>query len=541
MSLVIWYKGLSTGKKIPVTILVYAVVKTILNLVLRKVKNRPPEPPFSLPLLGNLHLLPQPGELPGTHKAMTKLAERYGPVMGFWFGSQYTVILSNWEAIHDALKVNGDAFAGRFCPESIEIITKGRGIALQNDLVQWRRNRTALMRGMTMKKKGEAAESIILEEVHSTGHSWFKKCGGEGKSFNSKLRAAIGKESLNVYMRQMCSLRFSEKLSPTFQSVRACLEEIFKRISAGNPGDYMPLVKALAGKPKVLTEMEYWSDTMYGHIRDWIKQHKETIIPKEPRDFLDQMLVMQNKEAESYVEGLTETDIEVIMWDVMAGGIDTTSTTLEWLLYIMVNYPDTQRKVQEELDRVVGPDRLPTYEDQSELPYLNACILELMRWKHFAPFGLPHMTLEDTTCLGYNIPKGAQVMINFHASGMDQSAWKRPEEWRPERWLEEEADLQHSFIDGEIKKTRESYKFIPFGIGKRMCVGYGLGRVVMWCKVATHLHCFKFESASGRPLNIDDEHFGVTVVPDEQELKITARAPARFLASVEDTFQGTTL
>lgn len=540
MSLVGWYNGLSTGKKIPVTVLVYAVVKTILNFVLRKVKNRPPEP-FSLPVLGNLFMLPQPGELPGTHKAMTKIAESYGPVMGFWFGAQYTVILSNWEAIHDALKVNGDAFAGRFCPDSIAIVTKGKGIALQNDLVQWRKNRTALMRGMTMKKKGEATEGVILEEVHSTGFAWFNMCGGVDKSFNSKLRGAIGKESLNVYMRQMCNLRFSEKLSPTFQSVRSCLEEIFKRISAGNPGDYMPLVKALAGKPKVLTEMEYWSDKMYGHIRDWVKEHKATLVPNEPRDFLDQMLNMLNKESDSYLEGLTETDIEVIMWDVMAGGIDTTSTTLEWLLYILVNYPDTQRKLQEELDLVVGPDRLPTYEDQKDLKYLNAVILELMRWKHFAPFGLPHMTLEDTTCLGYNIPKGAQVMVNFHASGMDKTAWKRPEEWRPERWLEEEADLQHSFLDGEIKKTRESYKFIPFGIGKRMCVGYGLGRVVMWLKVATHLHCFKFESASGKPLNIEDEHFGVTVVPDEAELKITARAPARFLKSVEDTFTGTTL
>lgn len=534
MSVVEWYKGLSVGKKIPVTILLYAVAKTILNFVLRKVKNRPPEP-FSLPMLGNLHLLPPPGELPGVHKVMTKLAKTYGPVMGFWFGSQYTVVLSNWEAIHDALKVHGDDFAGRFCPDSIAIITKGRGIALQNDLVEWRKARTALLRGMTMKKKGEWTVPIIMEEVHSTGYGWYQMCGGIGKSVKCHMRGQIGRESLNVYMRQMCNLRFSDKLTPNYQDVRACLEEIFKRISAGNPGDYMPLVKAFSGKPKVLTEMEHWSDRMYGHIKKWIKEHKATLNPNEPRDFLDQMIISQQE------FGLTDTDIEVIMWDVMAGGIDTTSTTLEWLLYILCNYPETQRKIQEELDRVVGPDRLPTYEDRDELKYLNAVILELMRWKHFAPFGLPHMTLEDTQCLGYNIPKGAQVMINFHASGMDEKAWKRPEEWRPERWLEEEKDLDHSFLDGEVKKTRESYKFIPFGTGKRMCVGYGLGRVVMWCKVATHLHCFKFESASGKPLNIEDEHFGVTVVPDEAELKVTARAPARLLKSVENTFPGTTL
>eukprot|EP01062_Namystynia_karyoxenos_P020093 TRINITY_DN175_c0_g1_i2.p1 TRINITY_DN175_c0_g1~~TRINITY_DN175_c0_g1_i2.p1 ORF type:complete len:541 (+),score=187.84 TRINITY_DN175_c0_g1_i2:83-1705(+) len=533
-ALVGWVQGLPPSRRIPVLILAGVVLRTLWSWLLRKIQRRPPQP-FALPVLGNLYLLPQPGELPGVHKVMTKLARTYGPVMGFWFGSQYTVVLSNWQAAHEALKTRGDAFAGRFCPESLEIITKGRGIAMQSNLEEWRKARTALLRGMTMKRQGERTVPVIMEEVHSTGCTIRQLCQQQGGAAVLKMRGHIGRESLNVYMRQMCNVRFSDRLTATYEDVRRCLEEIFKRISAGNPGDYMPIVRALAGKPKVIEEMEFWADRMYSYIKRWIAEHKATFKPEATRDFLDEMLLHQ-KETE-----LTDTDIEVIMWDVMAGGIDTTSTTLEWLIYILCNYPETQRKIQEELEREVGPDRLPSYDDRESLPYTNAVILELMRWKHFAPFGLPHGTLEDTECLGYKIPKGSQVIINFHASGMDPSSWKRPEEWRPERWLEEEKDLQHSFLDGEVKKTEESYKFIPFGAGKRMCVGYGLGRVVLWLKVATHLHCFSFASGTGRPLNITDEHFGVTVVPEEQPVKVTPRPAARLLQSVEKTFQGSTL
>merc|ERR1711939_10449 len=88
-------------------------------------------------------------------------------------------------------------------------------------------------------------------------------------------------------------------------------------------------------------------------------------------------------------------------------------------------------------------------------------------------------------------------------------------------------------VFGDVKPTPESHKFIPFGAGKRKCAGVGIGRVVMWCKVATHLHCFNWASADGKPINIDDEHFGVTVVPGEAPLKVTARPAAKLLKSVE--------
>lgn len=531
------FNELSMIKKVPLVVFSGISARVFLAWLRRKLLRRPPQP-FSFPLLGNLGYLPQPGEPgPGVHECMTKLGRKHGPVMGFWFGAKYTVVLSHWEAIHEALKLKGQAFAGRFCPPAINTITHGKGIALQNDLTKWKKARTCLLQGMT-KKIGSDADNkaipVMIEEIHSTGKDWYDLCQKNGGSWSGSVRAMVGRESLNVYMRQMCSLRYSNKLTETYQDVRLCLEEIFKRISAGNPADYIPIL-GLFGRPKILDEMTYWSDKMYGHIRSYLDEHRKTLDKANPRDFCDAMLIEQQ------AHGLDDQDVEVIMWDVMAGGIDTTATTLEWLFYILGNNPDTMKKVHEELDKIVGQDRLPKWEDRDNLPYLNAVLCELMRWKHFAPFGLPHMTLEDTEVGGYRIPAGAQVLVNFHASFMDPTSWKKPEEWRPERFLEEEKHLARGFLDGELQKTKEQYKFIPYGTGARMCVGWGIGRAVLWMKVATHLHCFKISCPSHIKQFKMSESFGVTLLPEDQEVQFTARAPAKLLKSIEDNLPKTVL
>merc|ERR1719506_3459297 len=115
---------------------------------------------------------------------------------------------------------------------------------------------------------------------------------------------------------------------------------------------------------------------------------------------------------------------------------------------------------------------------------------------------------------------------------MDPAAWKKPEEWRPERFLEEEKDLSRVFLDPEMARDKESHKFIPFGAGPRMCVGWGVGRAVLFLKCATHLHCFQLSSPDGKKLNMD-ETFGVTVMPEEQAVKFTPRPAAKLLKSIE--------
>merc|ERR1711964_948156 len=125
------------------------------------------------------------------------------------------------------------------------------------------------------------------------------------------------------------------------------------------------------------------------------------------------------------------------------------------------------------------------------------------------------------------------VMINFYSIMMDPQAWKDPEMFRPERFLEEEKALAGAFFDAEMKPTPESYKFCPFGIGKRMCVGFGIGRIIMFLKVVTHVHCFSWEPGPDGMPDYETEHFGVTLVSNETRLKITPRPPAKLAKSIE--------
>ena len=78
----------------------------------------------------------------------------------------------------------------------------------------------------------------------------------------------------------------------------------------------------------------------------------------------------------------------------------------------MTLYPEVQKKAQEELDAVVGPYRLPGFEDRGALVYINAIVKEAMRWHVVLPLSVPHRTIEDDVIDGYFIPAGSMILAN---------------------------------------------------------------------------------------------------------------------------------
>lgn len=178
---------------------------------------------------------------------------------------------------------------------------------------------------------------------------------------------------------------------------------------------------------------------------------------------------------------------------MITAGMDTTVISVEWAMAELVRNPHVQAKAQEELDLVVGRDRVMNETDFSKLPYLQAVVKESLRLHPPTPLMLPHKANTDVKLGGYNIPKGASVMVNVWALARDPKVWKNPLEYRPERFIEEDIDIKGS-----------DFRILPFGAGRRVCPGAQLGINLVASMLGHLLHHFKWTLPSGvTPEDVD--------------------------------------
>lgn len=144
--------------------------------------------------------------------------------------------------------------------------------------------------------------------------------------------------------------------------------------------------------------------------------------------------------------------------DLFQAGTETTSNTLSFGLIYMVHNIDVQTKARNELDRVIGRNRLPTLNDRPDLPYIDAILCEVQRMANVAPLGIVHRATETVKFGDYIIPKDAIMLVSLYSLNMDKDYWKDPFQFRPER-----------FVDDEGKLIQHTDQFLPFGLGNLNC------------------------------------------------------------------------
>lgn len=168
------------------------------------------------------------------------------------------------------------------------------------------------------------------------------------------------------------------------------------------------------------------------------------------------------------------------------GGVDTTEYAIKNFLLGVSLYPAVQARAREEIDRVVGNDRLPNFNDQDNLPYIHAIVLESLRWNPPIPFGFPNVSREDDTYLGYFIPKGTMVMKNLWQVSRDPNIYSDPPSFNPDRFVNEPKELD----------PREWV----FGFGRRICAGNHLAYQISWIFIVSLLWGFEIKRPDGEPL-----------------------------------------
>ncbi|CAD6207661.1 unnamed protein product [Miscanthus lutarioriparius] len=206
---------------------------------------------------------------------------------------------------------------------------------------------------------------------------------------------------------------------------------------------------------------------------------------QEMEDFLDVLITLKDAQGNPL---LTIEEVKAQSQDITFAAVDNPSNAVEWALAEMVNNPEVMAKAVEELDRVVGRERLVQESDIPKLNYVKACIREAFRLHPVAPFNVPHVALADTTIAGYCVPKGSHVILSRTGLGRNPRVWDEPLRFYPDRHLAAASD---------VALTENDLRFISFSTGRRGCIAASLGTAMSIMLFGRLLQGFTWSKPAG--------------------------------------------
>ncbi|KAK7389249.1 hypothetical protein VNO78_24087 [Psophocarpus tetragonolobus] len=214
------------------------------------------------------------------------------------------------------------------------------------------------------------------------------------------------------------------------------------------------------------------------------------------KDFLQFLLEFKDQNNDPKTP-LTITHIKALLMDMVTGGTDTSSNTIEFAMAEIMKNPEVMKRVQEELEAVVGKDGIVEDSHIHKLSYLQAVMKETLRLHPVLPLLVPHCPSETTIVGGYTIPKGSRVFVNVWAIHRDPSIWENPLEFDPARFLGSKWDF-----------SGNDFSYFPFGSGRRICAGIAMAERTVLYFLATLLHSFDWTIPQGENLDVS-EKFGI--------------------------------
>ncbi len=198
-----------------------------------------------------------------------------------------------------------------------------------------------------------------------------------------------------------------------------------------------------------------------------------------------------------------------MLFDLCGASFGTTSTQMTWTMLLMANHQHIQERVQSELDEVCG-SRSPTMDDRSSMPYTQATILEIMRYRTIMPLAVPHTTTTDVTLQGYNIPKGTFIIPHQQMVHENEIDFPDPGKFNPKRFLKNGKFEPHPHL-------------LPYGVGNRKCPGDGWANQCVFLFFTRILQPFKIKPAHGFTKINDEIVYGVSNHPNPFEITLERR------------------
>ncbi|GAU18634.1 hypothetical protein TSUD_124670 [Trifolium subterraneum] len=258
-------------------------------------------------------------------------------------------------------------------------------------------------------------------------------------------------------------------------------------VFAFSTSDYIPWLKLLdldGHKGKIKNAMRIMNKYHDCLIEERTKQWNDGSKNVE-EDLLDVLISLKDVNNKPL---LTTKEIKAQVIELMMAMVGNPSNAVEWTLVEMINQPELLQRATEELDNVVGKQRLVQESDIPKLNYVKACAREALRLHPFTAFNVPHVSMNDTMVGNYFIPKGSHILIVRSVLGRNPKVWSEPYKFKPERHLKNDGS--------DISLTEPDLKFISFSTGRRGCSGVMLGSTMTILLLARLLHGFTWSAPS---------------------------------------------
>nr|XP_015192061.1 PREDICTED: cytochrome P450 1A1-like [Lepisosteus oculatus] len=476
----------------------------------RKDLNHPPGP-TPWPVIGNMLQL---GNQP--HISLTKMRRIYGDVFQVKMGSLLVVVLNGYDTIKQALVRQGESFAGR--PELFTFSAVANGTSMtfsekygESWILHKKICKNAL-RTFTQTEAKNSTCSCLLEEhicfeaSEMVGMLMEHPCKESGLDPTIPIVSSVA----NV----VCALCFGKRYDYSdkeFLTIVQVNNEVLRVFAAGNLADFFPVFRYLPSPG--LRKLVQYIERMNSFLARNIEEHLTTFDKNCIRDITDALIALcEDRHEESKNCMLSNKQIVNSVIDIFGAGFDTIIAGLQWSLLYLIQFPDVQAHIHQEIDDKIGSSRLPRFEDRPKMPYTEAFISEVFRHTSYVPFTIPHCTTEDTILNGYFIPRDTCVFVNQYQVNHDDALWKDPDKFQPERFLDESGQSNKDLTE----------KVLIFGMGKRRCLGDGFARLEMFIFLTTLLHRFQIKNVHGQELDLNAD-YGLTMKPKPYKISVSQR------------------
>jgi cytochrome P450 len=453
---------------------------------------RLPPCPGQLPVIGSLHHLA--GALP--HHSLRRLSRRYGPLMFLRFGEVPVVVVSSGEAAREVMRTHDVAFATRPQIAAIRTLTKeGQAIAFAPYGEHWRQLRKICAVELLSAGRVRSFRAVREEEVARLVGAVSSASGNnELMNLSEMIAAYVADTAVHAIMGRRLDV-------DDRGAFLRYIDEAIRLASGFSLADLFPsswIAGALSwwGAHKA----EVYREGLFKFLDAVITEHMErkSQDSKSQEDLIDVLLRIQSQGSYHF---LTMGIIKAVVFDLFSAGTETAATTLQWAMAELMRNPDMMSRAQAEVRAVFMPRMKVVEEGLSELKYLHWIIKETLRLHIPGPLLIPRECRETCKVLGYDVPKGAMVLVNAWAISRDPQCWEEPEKFKPDRFESDTRDFKGN-----------DFEFTPFGAGRRICPGMLFGLANVELALANLLFHFDWSLPDGiRPGELDmTEAMGIT-------------------------------